>query len=161
MLRGAFVDAADLGVAVEFLDRVVLGEADAAEDLDRARGGVLGHLRREILGHGGFGDEGQSRVAQSGGVVDQQARGFHFGRHLGELELHALEIGDGLAELLALFGVGDGVIERALGETDHLRADGDAALVERFDGDLVALADFAEDVRGGDAAIVENQLAGG
>ena len=36
------------------------------------------------------------------------------------------------------------MIERALREADHLRADADAALVQRFDRDLVALADLAE-----------------
>ena len=98
---------------------------------------------------------------KSRGVVDQQARGFDLGGHLREFELHALEVGDRLAELLALLGVGDGVIERALREAGHLRADGDAAFVQSLDRDLVALADFAEHVGGGDAAVVENQLASG
>ena len=43
----------------------------------------------------------------------------------------------------------------------HLRADADAAFVQRLDGDLVALADFAEHVRFRHAAVFENQLAGG
>ena len=53
------------------------------------------------------------------------------------------------------------MIERALRQTDHLRADTDAPFVERLDRDLVALADFANHVRLGNLAIVENQLAGG
>ena len=52
-----------------------------------------------------------------------------------------------------------GVIERALREADHLRADADASLVERLDRDLVALADVAEHVRARDAAFFEDQLA--
>ena len=52
----------------------------------------------------------------------------------------------GLPELLALGRVGEGVVEGALGGTDHLGADPDAALVERLDRDLVALADLADDV---------------
>ena len=52
------------------------------------------------------------------------------------------------------------MIERALREADHLRADADAAFVERLDGDLVALADLAEDVRRRHAALLEQQLAG-
>ncbi len=48
-----------------------------------------------------------------------------------------------------------------MGEAGHLRADGDAAFVQSFDGDFVALADFAEHVGGGDAAIVEDQFTGG
>lgn len=34
---------------------------------------------------------------------------------------------DGLAELLALEGVGDGEVEGALGESDHLSGDSDSA----------------------------------
>ena len=46
----------------------------------------------------------------------------------------------GLPNCLRSLGVGDGVIERAARQADHLRADGDAAFVQRLDGDLVALA---------------------
>ena len=66
---------------------------------------------------------------------------------------------DRLAELLALLDVLDGVIERALREAEHLRADADAAFVERFDRDLVALADLAEDLRLRHDAVFEEQLA--
>ena len=52
------------------------------------------------------------------------------------------------------------MLERALREPDHLRADADAAFVERFDGDLVALADLAEHVALRHAAVFEDQLAG-
>jgi hypothetical protein len=43
-VAGAFVDLADLGVAIEFLDGVVFGEADAAEELDCERGAAFGDL---------------------------------------------------------------------------------------------------------------------
>ena len=43
----AFVDLADLGVAVELLDRVVLDEAVAAEELHGERRGSLRDLRRD------------------------------------------------------------------------------------------------------------------
>ena len=52
------------------------------------------------------------------------------------------------------------MIERAAGDADHLRADADAPLVERLDGDLVALADLAEHVLLRHAAVFEDQLAG-
>ena len=51
------------------------------------------------------------------------------------------------------------MVQRALREADHLRADADAAFVERLDGDLVALADLAEHVRSRHAAVLEDQLA--
>ncbi len=53
------------------------------------------------------------------------------------------------------------MVERAAGQADHLRADGDAAFVQSFDGDFIAFAEFAENVFAGDAAVVENQFAGG
>ena len=43
----------------------------------------------------------------------------------------------------------------------HLRADADAAFVQRFDGDLISLAHFAEQVGLGHFAIFQDQLAGG
>ena len=65
---------------------------------------------------------------------------------MGQSELHGLKFCDGLAELAALFGVANRVSPCALGQTQHLRANSDAALVERFDGDLVAFAWLSENI---------------
>ena len=156
----ALVDFADLGVAVELLDGVVLDEAGAAVDLDGQAGDALGYLRGEVFAHGGLLEEVELRVLEPGGVVDEEAGGFDVGGHLGELELHGLELDDGLAELLAFFGPLCGVAPCALGEAEHLGADADAAFVEGLDGDLVAFAGFAEDLRGRDDAVAEDELAG-
>src|SRR5207302_8302039 len=67
----------------------------------------------------------------------------------------------GLAELLAVLRVGDGVFEGAAGHAEHLCADADATLVQRLDGDLVALAGLAQDVLLRHAAVFEDQLARG
>ncbi len=72
-----------------------------------------------------------------------------------------MKFADRLAELLAFAGISDGVIERAAGQADHLRADGDTAFVEGFDGDLVALPNVTHDVFARYAAVVQNQFAGG
>lgn len=84
-----------------------------------------------------------------------------------------------LTELLALEGVGDGLVEGALCETDHLSGDTDAALVEDLDGvpigvqlvkshregnggdpdSLVTLTFFAEEVLGGNAHAIEVERA--
>ena len=61
---------------------------------------------------------------------------------------------------MPLLGVMQTVVERALRDPDHLRADPDAALVERLDGDLVALAHLAEHVSLGHPAAFQHQLAG-
>ena len=52
------------------------------------------------------------------------------------------------------------MVERSPGEADHLGANPDPSLVQRFDGYLVALAGLADEVRGGDPAVFENQFAG-
>ena len=51
------------------------------------------------------------------------------------------------------------MVEGALGEADHLGPDADPPLVERLDGDGVPASRFAQHVGGGDAAVVEEQLA--
>lgn len=45
----------------------------------------------------------------------------------------ATHVTDGLTELLALKGVRDRLVERALSETDHLCGDTDTALVQDLD----------------------------
>ena len=100
-------------------------------------------------------------VFEAGGVVSHQPRGFDVGGQAGKLKLDSLKLGDGLAELLAFLGVSDGVFERAARHAEHLRADADAALVERFDRHFVTLADFAQHVRLGNAAIFQDQFARG
>ena len=74
---------------------------------------------------------GLAALGAGGGGVDHQPRGLDLHRHVGEHELHALEVGDRLAELLALLDVGDRRVERALRDADGLRADRRAGVVER------------------------------
>ena len=54
-------------------------------------------------------------VGEPGGLIDEEASGFDFSGHVGEFELDGLKVANGLAELLALLGVFNGGIERALG----------------------------------------------
>ena len=105
--------------------------------------------------------EARAGVAQAGGVVGEEPRGLDLGAHFGQLELDGLELGDGLAERLALLRIPERVLERALGHPHHLGPDADAALVQRLDGDLVALAHLAQDVVLGHAHALQDQLAGG
>lgn len=160
-IAGAFVDSADFGVAVEFFDGALLGEADAAEDFDGLAGDIFGDQGGVELGHSGLLNVGEIGVSEAGGVVDHEPGRFDLHGHFGELELDALELGDGFAELAALAGVADGVLERAVGEADELGADGDAAGVEGFDGHLIPFAGLAEDVLRRDAAVIEQHFAGG
>ena len=104
-VRRALVDLADLGVAEQLLDRIFLDEPVAAEEIHRQRRDALGDLRREDLADRRFGQERLAGVAQARGVVDGQPRGFDVDRRARELMLDGLELGDRLAELLALLGV--------------------------------------------------------
>jgi hypothetical protein len=90
-----------------------------------------------------------------------------------------LEITDSLAKLFSLVRIGNGFIECALGETDHLRGDTDSAFVKDVNGDLkggealvlgrgkgmekgylVAFANLSDDVSLGDLDVVKAQQAG-
>src|SRR5581483_9510741 len=82
------------------------------------------------------------------------------GGHLRQLELNALIFGNRLAELLAFLCVLGGVFPSAACQAAHLCANSDAALVQRFDGDLVALPSFAQQVVAGNTTILEDELAG-
>ncbi len=64
-------------------------------------------------------------------LAGQQAGRLDLGRHVGELELDRLVLGDRLAEGLALLAVAEGQLERALGDADAAGGDVDAADLER------------------------------
>ncbi len=86
--------------------------------------------------------------------VEQPGR-LDLGREVGDLGLDRLELGDRLAEGLALLGVGDRLVERALGEADAHRRDADPAAVEDVEEVLEAVAAAAEQVALRHAAVLE------
>src|SRR5918998_316212 len=94
-LVGALVDLGDLGVAHHALDREVLGVAGAAEELDGVGGHLHGDVGGERLGRGGdAGDVGAALLTRGRGGGDQVAGRLDPHRHVGEHELHALELAD-------------------------------------------------------------------
>src|SRR5271165_4562120 len=70
------------------------------------------------------------------------------------------EVGDGLAEGLALFGVGDGMSQRRAPAADATRAQLEAAHVQNVEGDDVPLADVAQHVLHRHLAVVEDEWRG-
>ena len=84
------------------------------------------------------------------------AGGLDLHRHVGEHELHALELGDRLAELLALPRVADGVVKRPLGDAERLRGDRDPGVVEGGDGGLEPGSLRADHAVGRDAGVLED-----
>src|SRR5690606_27975461 len=79
---------------------------------------------------------------------------------VGEHELQALEVGDPLAEGLALLDVAEGEVERTLRDADRLGTDRDAGVVEGAQGVLETLTRVADQVLAGDADVVEEELPG-
>ena len=157
-IRRSLVDRADLGVAIEFLHRVVLRVPVPAMQLERERRDALGDLGRDQLRHRAFQRNVASRVFQSRRVVNQQSRPFQLGARLCELKLYRLELADRLAELASFLRVIERGVKGAVRDADHLRADADAPAIQRVDGDLVALADRPEHVVVRHLDTVENQL---
>ena len=89
---------------------------------------------------------------------DEQARGVDAQRHVGEPERDRLVLGDRLAELAALLGVRDRVLERRAGEPRRGGAERDARAVERRHQAAEARALLAEPAVVGDEAVLEEQL---
>src|SRR5262245_4325235 len=136
------------------------GVAGAAVDLDAFAAHPLGHLRGEQLGHRGL------LVATLAGVdlladeVVELASGLDLGRHFGDLEADRLELGDRAAELLAVVGVGNRIVERALGQADGACGGVGAGRLEARGRVVEGLALLADHVRRRDTEIVEGQLPG-
>lgn len=66
---------------------------------------------------------------------------------------------NGLAELLALVGVGEGVVEAGLHEAEGAGGEDEALEVEALHEDADAFVDLAEDVFFGDEDVVEGEFA--
>src|SRR6266850_1929022 len=154
----ALVDLGDLGVAHEALHRKLLRVAVAAEDLHRVGGRLHGGVRGQALGGRGLErGAGDAVVDQRGGVMDDEPRGVHRDRHVGQHELDALEGGDGSIEGAPLLRVRHRRVEGGLGDADRLRPDGGARLLERLHRGLEALPFRPEPVLHQDLAIAEVQ----
>src|SRR5215210_1080848 len=113
-LGRALADQEQGSVAVEPLDLVLLGVAVAAVDAERLLHDLLARLGGEQLGHAGLEVGALARVLHARGLQGEQSRGLDLGGHVGELELDRLVLRDRLAEGLALLGVAQRQLERAL-----------------------------------------------
>jgi hypothetical protein len=105
----------DAKVAPKALDRIILQVTVAAVKLQRpihdGRAGVRCKTLRHRCEPRLVGRVG-SHLRR--GDVEQVARGLQLRLHVGQRELRRLEVGDRLAELLAILGVGDRLVEAAL-----------------------------------------------
>src|SRR5205823_4398452 len=111
----AGADARETGVAPGPLDRELFHVAVAAEDLYGLVGNLARDLRRQQLGLRDLAHWILALVPLLGGLVDERLHGSDLGPHVDELVLDDLELGDRLAERMAVAGVVRGVLEHALG----------------------------------------------
>src|SRR5262245_24525707 len=129
-LVGALADREERRVAVVALDVELLGVAVGAVDAHRLEAVLERGFGGEELGHAGFHVATPARVVGARGRLDQQARGLGPRRHVGELQLYRLVLGDRLAEALALLGVAQGFLQAGAGEPRAPRRDVDAPELE-------------------------------
>ena len=87
-------------------------------NLDGLDGGAHCEFRAEQLGHRRFLAVRLALLREHRRVIREVLASLDFGGHVGQLERHALEVHDGLAELLPLDGIGACCLECALGDAE-------------------------------------------
>src|SRR5258705_4658587 len=91
---GAFIDLGDLRVPKEFLHGEVSHVPIAPEELNRLRRDPHRGFGRKQLGHAGELGDVFAGVFPRGRAMRQRARRLRARRHVGQLELHGLELLD-------------------------------------------------------------------
>src|SRR5882762_11628441 len=97
---GAFIDLSNLCIPEEFLDGEISHVSVPPEELNRLRRDPHRRFGREQLGHAGVERDVLTRIFARRGPVRQRPRRLRARGHIGELELHGLELFDRLVELL-------------------------------------------------------------
>src|SRR5581483_6470365 len=159
-LGRSLADQEQRRVAVEALDLVLLRVAVAAVDAEGLLDDLLARLRGEELRHPRLEVGALARVLHARRLEREHPRRLDLRRHVGELELDRLVLGDRLAERLALLAVAERQLERALGDADAAGGDVDAPDLERVHHLAEALAEppllAPEDALGrADVAVVD------
>ncbi len=157
-LGGAFVDAHQADLGGEELKREFFCHAHSAVGLHGVVEDFGSHFSGIELDHGGLGADVLAGVLLFGGVHDHEAAGVDLGGGVGDPPLDGLAVGQCGSEGDAGTGLFGEHCEGAAGHADapgaHLEAaDGEAEL---HGGE--AFAGLAKQLRGGNAAVVEDQL---
>ena len=159
-LVGALVDLKDLGIPHQLLHGVVLHVAVAAHDLNAVHGALHAGVGAEGLGNGGLHGKGQALVHQLSCVEVHLPGGLDLNLHIRQHDLHRLEVGDGLTELLALLGVLRGLLNDSLADADAKCAHARTGVVQGLHDILKATVFLAQKVVLGDADVVKDDLRG-
>src|SRR5258706_5541500 len=108
---GAFIDLGDLCIPEEFLDGEISHVAVPPEELNCLRRDPHRRFGCEQLRHAGVERDILARIFASRRPMRQRPRRFRACGHVGELELHRLEVRDRLLELPALGAILDGKLQ--------------------------------------------------
>jgi hypothetical protein len=102
--------------------------------------------------------KGRLMIPQPAGLVEQVAAALDLHGTVRQLEGHGLELGNGLAELLAFAGVFQGCIIGPLGAPQPHGGDGETAAVQGLEHLVKAVSLPAQDILSRHAHVVEVEL---
>ena len=119
-------------VAVPAFDRVFLGVAVTAEQLDAVEADLHALVGAELLGQRGLAGERQALLGARGAAPGDQPQAVELDRDVGAHERDRLPVGDRLAERLALLDVGDDVVEHRVRGADRQRGPAQAGQRDRL-----------------------------
>src|SRR6266545_6005228 len=142
------------------VQRMLLAEADGAQELMRAARHALRGPARIGLGHGHVGLVLAPLLHFPGRAIDEVAGRLHIAEEIGAGVLDGLERSERPAELAAASGVVDAELEDPLGAADHLRRAGERARPERRAETFPGVARFAEEIVAPHFHTGEDHLAG-
>src|SRR5215468_2106243 len=158
--RVAEVEGGGHDALVKEMQRVLLAEADGAQELVRlARDGLRG-AARVGLGHRDLGRSVPARVDRRGCAVDEAARRLYVAQEIGAGVLDGLERSERTPELLAPLRVLHGDVEDALGATHHLGGARESAGLERRAERVPSTSRSAEEILRPQLHACEVDLAG-
>src|SRR6267143_945792 len=159
-LARAFVDDRAFAIPVETPDRILVGVAVRAVDLDGVTRHALRRHGREPLREPGLARVALAGVLQPARSQPEQARRVIVGLHLRDHFLHELVLADLHAERLPLLRVLDARVTARAYQPGRTGRHGVAPLIEREHRDLETFAGLAEHVRVGHLDVGHLEPAG-
>ncbi len=154
-LAGAIPYPLDSGIAPEAFDRIVVHQTHTAVDLQRGICHPRQHLRGIKLGRSDLAVRRKALIKPVRSGKGQKVGGINLGDHVGNLKTHTLKLADRLAKLLALGGIGQGIVEHPTRPAHTEGGNRDARGIEPGVHHIKPAIDLAQDLRIGQAAIVE------
>src|SRR5262245_21273587 len=157
-LRRPLADAPHARLAVPALERKLLGDAVAAVDLHRRVDHAPEHLARVELGDRGLDPRVLAAVGLPRALPDDPAARAQLDLGVGEHPLDRLALGERSAEGRALLGVRDRHAVRGHRDAQVARRVREPVLHEQVEREIEPLALGADEVLGGNLAVLEGDV---